>query len=60
MSDLSVKHPQYIEASHDWTLMRDAYKGERRVKSKGALYLPPTSAMIKNGALENKIGRAHV
>lgn len=53
MSDLSVKHPQYVEASHDWTLMRDAYKGERRVKSKGALYLPPTSAMIKNGALEN-------
>ena len=49
MSDLSAKHPQYVEVSPDWTLMRDAYKGERKVKSKGAVYLPPTNAMIKEG-----------
>lgn len=52
MSDLSAKHPQYTDVSQDWKLMRDAYKGERAVKKKGALYLPPTSAMIKDGFLD--------
>lgn len=51
MSDLSAKHPQYTEVHPDWTLMRDAYKGERVVKKKGVLYLPATSAMIVDGFL---------
>jgi hypothetical protein len=59
MSDLSAKHPQYTDVSQDWKLMRDAYKGERAVKKKGALYLPPTSAMIKDGFLENQESDGH-
>lgn len=50
MSDLGQKHPQYTEAHPDWDQMRDAYRGERKVKQKGMIYLPATSAMIKNGA----------
>jgi hypothetical protein len=53
MSDLSAKHPQYTDVSQDWKLMRDAYKGERAVKKRGVVYLPPTSAMIKDGFLIN-------
>lgn len=33
--------------------MRDAYKGERQVKSKDVLYLPLTSSQIADGALQN-------
>lgn len=47
---LSTKHPSYADMVPDWTLMRDSYKGERKVKSKGALYLPMTSSQIIDGA----------
>lgn len=46
---LSSKHPHYAEYSADWTLMRDAYKGERHVKEKGTEYLPATSGQIADG-----------
>jgi len=48
-SKLSEKHPQYTGFAPDWTLMRDAYKGERQVKKKGKLYLPYTSSQIADG-----------
>ena len=34
--------------------MRDAYKGERQVKSRGQLYLPMTSSHIADGSLVSK------
>lgn len=46
---LSQKHPQYVMQYEDWTLMRDAYKGERQVKSKGETYLPATAGMRADG-----------
>lgn len=48
-ANLSQKHPQYVEQFDNWTQMRDAYKGERQVKSKGQLYLPATSGQIQDG-----------
>lgn len=48
---LSSRHPEYSVAFPDWTLMRDAYKGERVVKARNAVYLPMTSAHIIDGAL---------
>lgn len=45
------KHPQYMEVSPDWELMRDAYKGERRVKSKGITYLPMTIGQMMDGGM---------
>lgn len=49
MSNISSKHPQFTHTCPDWTLMRDAYKGERHVKERGVVYLPPTEAMVKDG-----------
>lgn len=51
-TDLSQKHPQFTAQSPDWVLMRDSYRGERQVKSKGTLYLPATSGQIADG-MEN-------
>jgi hypothetical protein len=47
--NLSEKHPQYSLQLDNWVLMRDAYRGERQVKSKGQLYLPATSGQIADG-----------
>jgi len=47
--NLSEKHPSFNEHLPDWILMRDAYKGERQIKSKGTLYLPATSGQIQDG-----------
>lgn len=52
-SALTSAHPEASAAKSDWTLMRDAYKGERQVKSKGPIYLPMTSSQIVDGALNN-------
>ena len=48
---LNAKHPYYSTSYPDWTLMRDAYKGERQVKARGLVYLPLTAAHIADGAL---------
>lgn len=45
---IASKHPQYSDYLQDWTQCRDSYRGERRVKAKGAAYLPPTGAMTAN------------
>ena len=46
---LSEKHPQYSIQDENWILMRDAYRGQRQVKSKRTLYLPATSGQIADG-----------
>lgn len=49
---VNSKHPLYEDANEDWTTVRDVYKGERQVKSKGVRYLPATTGMILDG-MEN-------
>lgn len=46
---LESVHPQYAEHKPDWEQLRDAARGERAVKAKGQVYLPPTSGMILDG-----------
>lgn len=46
---LNSKHPQYGEFQNDWRDCRDAYRGERVVKSRGQVHLPATSGMIADG-----------
>lgn len=46
---LDSLHPRYVEALPAWQEMRDLYKGERHVKSKGTQYLPATKSMILDG-----------
>ena len=46
---LQNAHPLYSTHIVDWKLMRDSYKGERQVKSKGVVYLPATSGHIIDG-----------
>lgn len=46
---LNSKHPQYAEFQDDWRDCRDAYRGERVVKSRGQVHLPATSGMIADG-----------
>ena len=49
-NSLANTHPQYASYLIDWTLMRDTYRGERQVKSKGNLYLPFTASQIQDKA----------
>ena len=51
-NSLSSTHPSFSDTSQDWTLIRDCYSGERKVKNKGALYLPMTSSQIMDGAVK--------
>lgn len=46
---IDSKHPLYSELHEDWVVMRDFYKGEKQVKSKGEIYLPSTSGMRMDG-----------
>ena len=46
---IDIKHPRYEELQPDWEVMRDTYRGERVVKSKGIKYLPATQGMILDG-----------
>ena len=46
---INSAHPSYTAQVVDWTLMRDAYQGERVVKEKGTLYLPPTPGQVLDG-----------
>jgi len=42
-------HPQYDSHKDDWIAQRDFYQGERAVKDKRDVYLPPTPSMILDG-----------
>ena len=46
---LNEEHPLYADHRDDWEQMRDTYKGERQVKSKGLKYLPATGGMHADG-----------
>jgi hypothetical protein len=46
---LDSQHPLYTDMKPDWEKMRDVYRGERHVKSKGVKYLPPTKGMRLDG-----------
>lgn len=46
---ISSTNPQYALRSPDWIAARDAFAGERQVKSKRTEYLSPTSGMIDDG-----------
>jgi len=48
---INTEHPDYVERTPDWTLMRDCYAGERRIKSKTFTYLPATGGMVEDGAM---------
>lgn len=54
---LDTVHPQYAEYKEDWVTMRDLYRGERVVKSKGEAYLPATKGMKLDGMDFGKPGR---
>lgn len=51
MTEISTRHPEYLDFSEDWTQLRDTYRGERVVKREGVKYLPMTSGMVADGAL---------
>ncbi len=42
-------HPLYIAMLKAWKRNRDCYEGEEKIKSEGAVYLPPTSGMRLDG-----------
>ena len=44
-SAVSNPHPDYLARRPDWTLMFDTNEGQRHVKAKKNIYLPPTSGM---------------
>lgn len=46
---VNSKHPLYSEYLNDWETVRDAYRGERIVKSKTTRYLPASSGMYLDG-----------
>jgi hypothetical protein len=47
---IESKHPDFIEVSDDYRVMRDTFAGERRVKEAGFLYLPATAGQVMDGA----------
>ena len=43
MSDVSTKHPEWIDHQDEWAMMRAAARGERAIKEAGEEYLPMPS-----------------
>lgn len=46
---IDSQHPSFQDRLPDWTLLSDCNEGERAVKARGAVYLPPTAGMLANG-----------
>jgi hypothetical protein len=46
---ISSEHPDYVERHPDWVIMRDTNAGQRKIKEKTVVYLPPTSGMVIDG-----------
>ena len=44
---IESKHPYYVEASNQWTRIRDSFDGSDAIKSKGVDYLPKLSGQDK-------------
>ena len=49
-------HPDYDNKVQDWETIRDVYKGERHIKSKGLKYLPSTKGMQLDGMGPGQLG----
>jgi hypothetical protein len=49
-------HPDYDNKVQDWETIRDVYKGERHIKSKGLKYLPSTKGMQLDGMGVGQLG----
>jgi hypothetical protein len=54
---LEATHPLYDQFKDEWITMRDLFAGERAVKLKGEVYLPPTPGMIIDGMGVDKAGK---
>jgi hypothetical protein len=54
---LDSTHPEYNARKSEWTMMRDFYEGETKVKAKGEVYLPATASMRLDGMAHNQLGR---
>lgn len=55
-SSFTTPHPLYSDARPDWDLMRDCFRGERRIKDKGRVYLPATEGMVLDGLHTGGLG----
>lgn len=53
---LDTKNPYYLQREGDWTMMRDAFGGERYIKEKGEGYLPPTASQVKDNMSYMQVG----
>lgn len=51
------RHPAYAEIAPDWEVMRDTYRGERRIKERRTKYLPATRGQELDGMAEGQPGR---
>ncbi len=49
MTSVNQRHPLYEKFEPVWEQMRDSYSGQRAVKQKNFLYLPPTQSMYLDG-----------
>lgn len=50
---IESKHPDFIEVSDDFRVMRDTFAGERRIKEGSFAYLPPTGGQLADGVGKN-------
>lgn len=53
---LNSKHPLYLERLNDWNLMSDVHAGERVIKDKAEVYLPPTAGQRQDGLVDGQEG----
>ena len=54
---LRTYHPLYSAFVQMWLDMRVFHEGQRAVKDKGIVYLPPTAGMVLDGMLTGEIGQ---
>jgi hypothetical protein len=54
---ISSTHPLFDVSLPDYILMRDCYKGEKQVKSKGESYLPATMGQMLDGMRNGEDGK---
>ncbi len=54
-SSIADPHPDYLARRPDWVVMFDANEGQRHIKSKSTVYLPPTSGMRALSATKEKL-----
>lgn len=51
--EISQQHPEFQLRDPDWVVMDDGHQGERKVKSRGSVYLPTTSGQRALGLGSN-------